>query len=101
MGSFLRAFSSAGGPPGPAGDVRWAWVTIALSALIAAGYGVIALNAYFQSRLARTDQAHAAGRRLRNLVVACCVAGWLFYFTDISWRLWRCYDLALLLLAAN
>jgi PAS domain S-box-containing protein len=99
--SFLRALNAISNPPGPAGDVRWVWVTLALSALIAVGYGVIACNAYFQSRLSRADEARAAGRRLRNLVLVCCAAGWIFYFADIGWRLWRMYDVALLLLAAH
>lgn len=86
--------------PGTARDLRWAWVTVLLSALVVAAYAAIAFNRYFQSKLARPEKSKAAGARLRNIVLACAACGYVFYATGMGWWLWRLYDLALLLVAA-
>jgi signal transduction histidine kinase len=81
--------------PGTPVDLRWAWVTVSLSVLVALGYGVIAFNRYFQTKLDRRADARAAAARLRNIVMCCCACGYIFFATDVGWRLWRLYDLAL------
>ena len=81
--------------PGSAGDLRWAWVTVTLSVLVAAGYGAIAFNRYLQAKLDRRSEARAAAARLRNIVMCCCACGYVFFATDVGWRLWRLYDVAL------
>jgi signal transduction histidine kinase len=86
-------------PPGTPGDLRWAWVTVALSALVVVGYALIAFNRYFQARLDRRRDARAASMRLINIFACCCVCGIVFYATDMAWRLWRLYDLVLLCVA--
>ena len=85
--------------PGTVNDLRWAWVTVALSALVVAGYALIAFNRYFQSKLDRRDDARSASMRLINIFACCCVCGVVFYATDMAWRLWRLYDLVLLCVA--
>jgi signal transduction histidine kinase len=81
--------------PGTPVDLRWAWVTVALSVMVALGYGVIAFNRYFQTKLNRRAEARAAASRLRNVVMCCCACGYIFFATDVGWRLWRLYDVAL------
>lgn len=85
-------------PPGTPGDLRWAWVTIALSVLVAAGYGVIAFNHHFQAKLAGRAELRATSNRLRNIVMCCCACGYVFYATQMAWGLWRLYDVALFFL---
>src|SRR5687768_9857630 len=98
---FLSSLSGTGVDPGGARDARWAWVTLTLSAAVALGYAIIAFNWYFQSRLADRERARAAMSRMRTLVVACGVCGFVFYATDMSWRAWRLYDVVLFLLACH
>ena len=85
--------------PGTWGDLRWAWVTVALSLAVAAGYGAIAFNRYFQAKLGRGGDARAAAARLFNIFACCFLCGIVFYATDLGWRLWRLYDLVLLCVA--
>jgi len=82
--------------PGSAVDVYWSWVTITLSVFIALGYGAIAYNRYFQMKLARTEQAAAASRRLWFVTILSVVCGTFFYVFDMSWVMWRLYDCVLL-----
>ena len=84
--------------PGLQPDLRWAWVTLALSALVAVGYGVIAFNWYFQSKLARPADSRRILIRLLTIVACGCVCGFVFYVADMPWLLWRLYDGVLLLL---
>jgi signal transduction histidine kinase len=85
--------------PGPSADWRWASVTLGLSALIVIGYCLIAVNWYFQSRMSRRDESHAALRRLINICLTCAICGFIFYQTDMPWLVWRFYDFALLVFA--
>ena len=85
--------------PGTPRDLRWAWVTVALSLAVATGYAVIAVNRYFQARLGRGAESKVALARLRNIVLCAFAFGYVFYATDMAWTLWRLYDLALLALA--
>src|SRR5207237_208144 len=85
--------------PGTPGDLRWAWVTLGLSALVVIGYGVIAFNRYFQGKIGRRDEARAAAACLRNIVLCCAACGLLFYASDMPWATWRLYDAALLVVA--
>jgi PAS domain S-box-containing protein len=101
MGNYLRWLNGLDPTPGTPRDLRWAWVTIALIALVAIGYGVIAFNWYFQAKLKQPAESRKALARLRWIVLWCCVCGYVFYATDITWSLWRLYDLALLLLAVH
>ena len=101
---FLNWVVGGDNVPGVQPDLRWAWVTVALSALVALGYGVIAFNWYFQSRLPGRDgqegnASSGAPARLRNIVLLCSAGGLFFYWADMPWPLWRLYDAALLLLA--
>jgi PAS domain S-box-containing protein len=77
----------------------WPWVTISLSVIMIAGYGVIAFNWYFQWKLARHTDAHAALVRLRNICLASVVCSYVFFATDMPWIIWRLYDVTLLGLA--
>lgn len=105
---WLSGTGSSGGwvaaPAGNAGGVGvsplWGWVTVGLSAVVAAGYVAIAVNWHFQRKLgpSRRD-AHAAVGRLFALVVVGLACGYVFYATDMAWRGWRLYDAVLLLLA--
>jgi PAS domain S-box-containing protein len=96
----LNFFRGRDDLPGLEPDMRWAWLTIGLSAAVAAGYAVIAVNWYFQSKVAARREARAAMRRL-GLVAACCGAfGAWFFANDMSWPAWRAYDLVLAVLAA-
>src|SRR5205823_6320694 len=54
---------------------------------------------YFQAKLDRRREATAAAACMRNVVLACCAFGYVFYATDMAWSMWRLYDLALLALA--
>jgi signal transduction histidine kinase len=96
--SFLRWFSLGDDSFGAPHAYFWAWVTIILSALVAAGYCVIAVNWYFQRKLSHNTESRIALARLRNLFLACGVLGGVFYLNDTRWVVWRCYDLVLLFL---
>ena len=85
--------------PGTPGDLRWAWLTVALSAVVVVGYAVIAFNRYFQAKLDRRADTRAASLRLINIFACCCVCGVVFYATDMAFGLWRLYDLVLLCVA--
>jgi PAS domain S-box-containing protein len=87
--------------PGLEPDVRWAWLTLSLSSLVAVGYVVIAFNWYFQAKVVDGDQSQAAVRRLSGIVLCCGAFGLWFLVSDMSWPVWRVYDLLLLLLAAH
>src|SRR5688500_6591209 len=92
MSDFLPWLNGLDAAPGSPRDLRWAWVTLTLSAFVAIGYGVIAFNWYFQSKLQRPVESRAALARLRWIVLCCCVCGYVFYATDMAWSLWRLYD---------
>ena len=99
MDNFLRWFDGGDAMPGSQGDLRWSWVTVALSLLIATGYVVIAVDRHFQSKLAHVRESKAAFARLRNIVLCSAVLGTVFFFTDMFWLAWRLYDVVLLGLA--
>ena len=73
-------------------EIFWAWMTIALSLLIAIGYAVIAFNWYFQNKLPRTAESKAALARLRGICICCCLCGSILYWTEMPWLMWRIYD---------
>src|SRR3982750_3177871 len=92
--------SSAGALPGGVSyETLGPWVTSALSCCVIVGYCVIAVDWYFQSKLARHDEARATLRRLLGIIVACCLAGLAFYWVDIPWIAWRAYDALLVIVA--
>jgi len=83
------------------GDALWAWITIVLSLLVLAGYCAIAVNWFFQAKLARLADSRAALARLRNICVACVVCGFVLYANPTPFFVWRVYDAWLLLLACH
>ena len=87
--------------PGLEPDLRWAWLTLTLSVLVALGYAVIAFNWYFQTKVTRHEESRAALRRLSTIVLLCAIFGLWFFASDMSWPAWRVYDLVLLLLACH
>ena len=87
--------------PGFEPDLRWAWVTIVLSALVAGGYAVIAFNWYFQSKLSLRRECRAALARLGAITLCCGVFGLWFFTSEMSWPAWRVYDLLLAGLAGH
>ena len=97
----LRWFGGGDYVPGVWPDVLWSGVTAALSASIAAGYGVIAVKWYFQAKVDRRSDARAALARLRNVVLGCGACGYLFFALDMGWAAWRLYDAALVVLAVH
>jgi hypothetical protein len=81
------------------------WLTVGLSGAVAAGYVAVAVKWYFQRKLesgsgaarARVD-SRAAGAHLVGLVVFAVACGYVFYATDLAWRLWPVYDAMLMVL---
>lgn len=96
---ILRWLSGSDVTPGLETDLRWAWLTVSLSVLVAAGYAVIAFKWYFQWKMDRRREARAALARLGALVLCCGACGTAFYLSDMPWPAWRAYDLLLLVLA--
>jgi PAS domain S-box-containing protein len=80
--------------------MKWAWVTIALSVLTLAAYGVIAFNWYFQSKLARNSESALALSRLRAIFIVCAICGYAAYAVD-TWPVWWLYDVVLFLLVCG
>jgi signal transduction histidine kinase len=76
-----------------------AYITLALSCLVALGYATLAFNWYFQIKVA-PPQARAALRRLLLISLACALCGGTFYLTDLAWGHFRLYDLGIAMLAA-
>ena len=77
----------------------WPWATLALSGVVAVGYGVIAFNWYFHSKVARSPESRAATARLLTIVLCCAACGYAFHVADLGWGAWRVYDAILLVLA--
>ena len=98
---MLRDVLRISGLPGLDPELRWVWVTAFLSGLVVLGYAVVAFNWYFQSKLELSRESRAALRRLCLVVVACALCGYLFVLSDMSWPLWRLYDLVLVALACH
>jgi signal transduction histidine kinase len=80
-------------------DIFWAWGTIALITLIAAGYCVIAFNWYFQMRMRSHAQSNAALRKLVGICISCIVCGSSLYLMEMPWLMWRLYDAILVVVA--
>jgi signal transduction histidine kinase len=80
-------------------DIFWAWGTIALTTLIAAGYCVIAFNWYFQTKLREHAKSQAALRKLAGISVSCILCGSSLYLAEMPWAMWRVYDALLVLVA--
>jgi signal transduction histidine kinase len=80
-------------------DAFWIATTLALSALVVIGYCVIAINWYFQSKLARHADSRATLKRLRTICLCTAICGTTFYLTDMPWIVWRFYDLCLVVFA--
>jgi PAS domain S-box-containing protein len=85
--------------PGSEPELRWAWLTLTLSGLVAAGYVVIACNWYFQTKLPRRRECKAALARLGLIVLCCQALGLWFFLSEMSWPAWRLYDALLVGLA--
>jgi len=94
--ALIRGFSDV---PGSEPELRWAWLTLTLSGLVAAGYVVIAGNWYFQTKLPRRRECKAALARLGAIVLCCDALGLWFFLSDMSWTAWRVYDAVLVALA--
>jgi PAS domain S-box-containing protein len=82
-------------------ELQWAWLTMALSALVGLAYAYIAFNWYFQSKMARRRESAASLKRLRGIFVACAACGLACYVVETSWALWRLYDAVLVVVAAR
>jgi PAS domain S-box-containing protein len=90
-----RAPVLTGGRP----DLFWAWITLALSALVIVGYVAIAFNWYFQRKVS-SPNARAALLRLLLISTACAMCGGALYWADLGWGYFRLCDAGLALLAA-
>lgn len=96
MMNLFDWFNSGSDVPGGQHETLWMCGTITLSALLVIGYCVIAVNWYFQTKLARKKDARRALGRLRNICISCAVLGWAFFVSETPWFVWRLYDLVLL-----
>src|SRR5215213_9426888 len=99
MTEAFRLIRTGDHVPGLEPDLRWAWLTLTLSALVATGYVIIAFNWYFQNKVAGRLVTGAAVRRLNCIVLCCGVLGAWFFVSDMFWAAWRAYDVVLVLLA--
>ena len=82
-------------------DLVWSGVTTVLSLCVIGGYCAVAINWFFQSKLARHAESKAAIARLRNICIVCAVCGGVLYAAPTPWFLWRVYDAFLLLIALH
>jgi len=79
-------------------DMLWPTVTTLLSLCVAAGYCAIAINWFFQTKLAHHAESRAALARLRNISIVCAICGMVLFAAQTPWVLWRVYDAFLLLI---
>jgi PAS domain S-box-containing protein len=86
---------------GPGDEAGWAWVTLALSALVVLTHAVIAFNWYYQSKLAGGKEPAAALARMGAIFIVCALLGYSLYAIETSWVVWRLYDACLLLLVCH
>ena len=87
-------------PPGTRPDGGpWLAVTMLLALAVLCGCGVIAVNWYFQRKLARQSDSRAALRRMCVVAAGCGALGAIFVAWDVPWVGWRVYDAVLALLA--
>ena len=103
MEELLRWMAGGDAVPGSSAEMRWAWVTVALSVAVAAGYAVIAVKRHLQAGLPDRGQGEskAALSRLRNIVLCSAALGTAFCVTDMFWLAWRLYDVVLFGLAVH
>ena len=101
MNEAFRLIRTGDHVPGLEPELRWAWLTLTLSALVAVGYIVIAFNWYFQNKVGGRQQTGPAVRRLSVIVLCCGLFGLWFLVSDMSWPAWRVYDVVLVLLACH
>lgn len=94
----LRWFAGSDSLPRLERDLLWGWGTLVFSAVLLAGYLVIAFNWYLQRRMLERAESRRAAKRLLLLVVTCLVCGVAFFAFDMPWVTWRAYDVALLAL---
>ena len=98
IAEYLRRLAGGDAVPGLQPDVRWAWVTLALSALVLGGYVIIAFKWFFVEKVAGRAESRRALRRLCFIVVCCAACGAWFFRADMAWVVWRLYDGVLVLL---
>jgi signal transduction histidine kinase len=89
-------------PPGTRPDGGpWLAVTMLLALAVLSGCAVIAVNWYFQRKLARQSDSRAALRRMCVVAAGCGTLGVVFTVWDAPWVCWRVYDVVLALLALD
>ena len=80
-------------------DTLWITITVALDITVAAGYGLIAMHWWKNSRtLPNVPAKHALGN-MRNIFVFCGLCGYAFIPIKMVWPAWRLYDVFMVALA--
>jgi signal transduction histidine kinase len=81
-------------------DWTWIAITVGLDIAVAAGYSLIALHWWKNSRLVPSDSPpKRALDRIRNIFIFCGLCGYIFIPIKMVWPAWRLYDLFMLVLA--
>src|ERR1041385_9005863 len=80
-------------------DTPWIWATVALDLSVAAGYGLIAMHWWKNSRTLPNNvpAKHALGN-MRNIFGFCGICGYAFIPIKMVWPAWRLYDMFMLVL---
>lgn len=74
-------------------DKFWIVTTVILDLAVAAGYVVIAMHWWKNSRLLPDIPAKRALSQMRNIFLFCGICGYIFIPIKMFWPAWRLYDL--------
>ena len=73
-------------------DWFWIGLTVGLDLTVAAGYGVIAMHWWRNSKLLPDVPAKRALSHMRNIFLFCGICGYIFIPIKMFWPGWRLYD---------
>lgn len=79
-------------------DYLWIGITIALDLAVAAGYGLIAMHWWKNSRTLPPVPAKTALANMRNIFLFCGLCGYAFIPIKMVWPAWRLYDMFMVVL---
>jgi len=79
-------------------DTLWIAITVALDLSVAAGYGLIAMHWWKNSRTLPNVPAKYALANMRNIFLFCGLCGYAFIPIKMFWPAWRLYDMFMVVL---
>src|SRR5579872_1789035 len=79
-------------------DTFWIFATVTLDLANAAGYAIIAIHWWRNSRYLAKVPAKSALGNIRNIFIFCGICGYVFIPIKMYWPAWRLYDIVMAVL---